>query len=463
MSHQKRFSRRDFLRVSSAAVGSGSVLGAFDALTVRAAKNDLRTVGYGPLRPVKDEATGLELIRLPEGFQYRTFGWTSDPLDDGTPTPSAHDGMAVVSMDDEAVLTLCRNHERSADNGAFGEEAIIYDRQAGGGCISLRFDTRNGEWLTARPSLGGTVRNCAGGPTPWGSWLSCEETVLGPNSIDDGKKLAYRESHGWIFEVPANGSTQAEPLYEMGRFVHEAVAVDPDSGIVYETEDSGTAGFYRFIPKTAGELSAGGPLEMLKVPGQMDLSGGVKSGATFDCEWVKIDDPRRAHTPGTQDGSGVFNQGRQKEGTRFARLEGCWYGNGLIYFVSTSGGQARSGQIWSYDPQKAKLALVFESPAPKVLDSPDNIAVSPRGGIVLCEDGDLVPQRLHGLTPDGQLFSFAANNAVLNGERNGIKGDYRGSEWAGATFSPDGKWLFVNMQSPGITFAITGPWSDRGL
>ncbi|WP_166831203.1 PhoX family protein [Thalassoroseus pseudoceratinae] len=463
MDHQEPFSRRDFLRVSSAAIGSASVVGAFDALTARAAKNDARTIGYGPLRPVKDESTGLKLIQLPEGFRYRTFGWTHDQIDDGTRTPSAHDGMAVISMDDEGVVTLCRNHERSSDNGAFGEETIVYDHRAGGGCMNLQFDTRVGEWRSAQPSLGGTVRNCAGGPTPWGTWLSCEETVLGPGSIDDGKKLAYQETHGWIFEVPASGNAVAEPLHDMGRFVHEAVAVDPDSGIVYETEDRGTAGFYRFIPKTPGKLSAGGTLEMLKVPKQADLGGGVNRGATFDCEWVKIDDPRRAHTPGTEDALGVFNQGRQKGGTRFARLEGCWYGNGLIYFVSTSGGRTGSGQIWSYNPQEDQLALVFESPATEVLDSPDNIAVSPRGGMVLCEDGDLVPQRLHGLTPDGQLFSFAANNAVLNGERNGIKGDYRGSEWAGATFSPDGKWLFVNMQSPGITFAITGPWADRGL
>lgn len=95
-----------------------------------------------------------------------------------------------------------------------------------------------------------------------------------------------------------------------------------------------------------------------------------------------------------------------------------------------------------------------------VLDSPDNLVVSPRGGLILCEDGKSKPQHLRGLTPDGRIFTFAANNIVLNGERNGLVGDFRNEEWCGATFSPDGRWLFVNIQTPGITFAITGPWGE---
>ncbi|MGH7960751.1 MAG: alkaline phosphatase PhoX, partial [Candidatus Binatia bacterium] len=97
------------------------------------------------------------------------------------------------------------------------------------------------------------------------------------------------------------------------------------------------------------------------------------------------------------------------------------------------------------------------------LDNPDNITVSPRGGLLLCEDGDLVGQRLIGLTPAGEAFPFAQNNVVLNGEKNGIVGDFRDKEWAGACFSKDGKWLFANIQTPGITFAITGPWNKNVL
>ena len=261
----------------------------------------------------------------------------------------------------------------------------------------------------------------------------------------------------------ADGNASAVPLKDMGCFKHEALAVDPQSGIVYETEDQTTAGFYRFTPNKPGELSQGGTLEMLKVPGSPDLSRGVDPNREYDCEWVLIDDPHRGHHKTEGDELGVFAQGSAKGGTTFARLEGCWYGNEVIYFVSTSGGNSGSGQIWSYDPQANSLKLVFESPSAEVLESPDNLAVSPRGGIVLCEDGDLIPQRVHGLTPDGKLFDFAANNVQLKGERNGWSGDFRGSEWAGATFSPDGKWLFSNVQNPGFTVAITGPWEDRGL
>jgi secreted PhoX family phosphatase len=105
---------------------------------------------------------------------------------------------------------------------------------------------------------------------------------------------------------------------------------------------------------------------------------------------------------------------------------------------------------------------VFESPSAEVLNAPDNLCVSPRGGLVLCEDGS-GQEFVHGLTTDGQIFRFAQNNVVLDGERNGIAGDFTGSEFAGATYSPDGHWLFFNIQSPGISFAVTGPWGSGAL
>ena len=132
-----------------------------------------------------------------------------------------------------------------------------------------------------------------------------------------------------------------------------------------------------------------------------------------------------------------------------------------IYVVSTSGGIGQ-GQIWEYDPKAETIRLLFQSPGASVLNAPDNITVSPRGGLVLCEDGS-GEEFLHGLTVDGQIFKFAKNSVVLNGQRNGLTGDFSGSEFAGACYSPDGKWLFANIQSPGITVAITGPWEDGGL
>ena len=200
---------------------------------------------------------------------------------------------------------------------------------------------------------------------------------------------------------------------------------------------------------------------MLKVSGQPDLRKASAVGKKYDCEWVPIEDPERAHRDNDKkDQLGCYSQGKAQEATTFARLEGCWYGNGLIYFDATSGGPQKAGQIWQFDPKSQQLMLLYVSPGNDVLDQPDNLAVSPRGGIILCEDGREVPQRLHGLTPDGRLFTFARNNVKLDGERNGFRGDFRNSEWTGANFSPDGKWLFVNLQTPGITFAITGPWGD---
>ena len=455
--------RRRFLSASSAlAAGSAleQVFGAF--LTGTAAADPARPAGFGPLHPVKDATTGLELLQLPDGFRYLSYGWQKDPLEGGQPTPGAHDGMAVIAAQD-GVLTLCRNHEVGKNNQSFAPQASTYDPVSAGGCTNLQFDTRAGKFVKAWASISGTVRNCAGGPTPWGSWLTCEETVVGAGQSQDIQLTKCTLDHGWIFEVPAKTPATGKPLKDMGRFVHEAVAVDPKTGYVYETEDAKTAGFYRFIPNKSGQLTDGGQLWMMRVTGQPDLRGGVKIGSQFPVTWVRIEDPHRAHSPKTADGLGVYSQGKEQGGTTFARLEGCWYGEGKIYLNSTSGGAARKGQVWEYDPAGESLRLVFESPSGKTLENPDNITVSPRGGLVLCEDGDQTPQRLHGLTRSGQLFTLAAGNVVLKGEKNGFRGDYRNSEWCGACFSPDGQWLFVNLQEPGITLAITGPWQDGGL
>jgi hypothetical protein len=244
----------------------------------------------------------------------------------------------------------------------------------------------------------------------------------------------------------------------MGRFIHEAVAVDPATGVVYETEDRLIAGFYRFIPGTPGSLEGGGRLQMLAVDGKpnYDTADGQRVGAVLPSVWVDIDDPDPRGAGG--DNAAVFEQGFTRGAARFARLEGCWYGDRSIYFHATNGGDARVGQVWRYRPTAAdrgELSLVFESPSPEVLDYPDNITVSPRGGIVMCEDG-AGEQFLRGLTPDGAIFDFALN--VLNT-----------TEFAGACFSPDGNILFVNIMGStrdagteeGRTLAIRGPW-ERG-
>lgn len=459
--------RRQFLSDNFAAATSFAVAAAFGTLGSRLARGE--AFRSSQLIEVQDETTGLPLLRLPEGFRYLSYGWTGDPMDDGTVTPPMHDGTGVIAASGNLV-TICRNHEISEDTPALPiQSGQPYDPMAGGGCTQLVFDTSAGRWVSSRVSLSGASRNCAGGVTPWGSWLTCEETVLGPGDRDPYKANAhrrFRKSHGWIFEVPATGTPTAVPLTDMGRFVHEAVAIDRQTGIVYETEDRATSGFYRFLPHKPGQLAEGGTLEMAEVVGHPDLRGGFANGTRFDVRWHPIQDPTLAHSPAAQqpDELGVFTQGQKAGGSMFSRLEGCWYGNGLIYFDATDGGAARAGQIWQYDPASETLTLLFESPAKPVLNMPDNLCVSPRGGILLCEDNDYganeYPQRMFGLSQAGKLKLFAENNVQLRGEVRGFSGDFRTKEWTGATFSPDGQWLFVNIQTPGITFAITGPWDQ---
>jgi secreted PhoX family phosphatase len=207
------------------------------------------------------------------------------------------------------------------------------------------------------------------------------------------------------------------------------------------------------------DLVAGGRFQMMKSPQTGDVRKDVARDKTFDVSWVDIPDRLRAHSLGTQDGKGVYSQGKQRGGLTFARLEGVAVHDGKVFITATSGGNAEAGQVWQYDPSEEQLKLIFESPGSEVLDMPDNMAVSPRGGILLCEDGDYRLQRLQVLTTEGHLFPLAVNNLQLDG-LHGHRGDFRSSEWAGATFSADGEWLFVNIQTPGVTLAITGPWRD---
>jgi secreted PhoX family phosphatase len=452
--------RRAFLHHTAAA---------FSGLAAARAVGGDRTAaraGYGELVPIKDETTGLPLLKLPAGFRYLTMSWTGQPLSDGRKTPGAHDGMAVVKSDGPLV-TIIRNHEVGGDGTPIGDKAKSYDPRGRGGCTNLVFDCDQGKLIKSWVGISGTSRNCAGGPTPWGTWLTCEETTDGPplpKDIKPGAPKGFERDHGYIFEVSADEPAAAVPLVAMGRFNHEAVAVDPATGCVYETEDKNAAGFYRFTPKTPGKLAEGGKLEMLKVPGEPDLRHASRSGATrFRCTWVPIEEPNRVHSPGTTNGQGVFAQGKAQRATSFARLEGCWHGQGKIYFTATSGGKARAGQVWEYDPPTMMLRLVYESPTVKTLDYPDNLTVTPKGGILVCEDGGPHPKRLHGLTRDGRIFPFAENSVLLEDAIFGHKGKFQEQEWCGVTFSPCGRWMFANIQTPGITFAITGPWEEGAL
>lgn len=412
--------------------------------------------GYGALKPTKSRNTGEEILALPAGFEYTVFGKTGDKMSDGHLTPGAHDGMAAMMV--RGKVRLVRNHEvrnNPEKSGAFGPESLAYDLRGGGGTTTLEVDPVTRELIRDWASLNGTIVNCAGGATPWGTWITCEETTAGQGQSqvyhkDQQIGGGYAQPHGYNFEVSFldDEPKKGEALKEMGRFVHEAIAVDPQTGIVYQTEDHGTAGFYRYIPHVPTQLAKGGRLQMAKVKGQdlLDTRKGQKQGQRYEIEWVDIADPDPSDA--WKDSLALGNQGRAKGAMTFGRLEGAWYGDGFIYLNSTDGGDAKCGQIFRYQPKGedgGELTLLYESPSSEVLDAPDNLCVTPQGALVVCEDGDGT-NYLRGLSKDGLLFDFAQN--LLNE-----------SEFAGAVFSPDGKTLFVNLQTPGITLAI---WGDFG-
>ena len=459
MSHSKHlpaFPRRRLLQAGGAALALAG-LGCTARKLGLAAHAGQPHAGYGPLRPVKDMNTGLPLLELPEGFSYTSFGWMGEQIAPGVPCPGKHDGMGVVAERD-GVVTLVRNHEVTGP-GPFAPPEAVWDPDTGGGTTTLRFDTRSGRLLDARPSLSGTLTNCAGGVTPWGTWLSCEEIVLDQGQVvpvGEGQTHVMKRSHGFVFEVPADGLARPVPLEAMGQMKHEAATVDPHTGIVYLTEDQKPAGFYRFLPAVRGELERGGRLQMLQAVGAPDLRTGRRQGEVFTVRWVEIEQPGKGFDDKGED-IGLVMQGAANGGSLFTRLEGIIFGDGRIYFTATNGGDAACGQLWAYRPGEETLELVFESPSPQVLDFPDNIVLSPRGGLVICEDSEQPVQRLSGMAADGGLFEFCRNAVVLDGFR-GFSDDYRNEEWAGACFSPDGRWLFANIYDPGLSVAITGPW-----
>ena len=447
-------SRRQFLK-SAAAVSIG-----FAGLHRHLAWGDSALANrFGPL--VRDPEGILD---LPEGFSYRILSRIGQTMDDGLRVPGAADGMAAFPGPEGRVV-LVRNHELSSgarEAGAFGDdnEALdklpkedLYDwghgeRPGLGGTTTVVYNAQTGAVEREFLSLAGTAVNCAGGPTPWHSWVSCEETT---QRMDE----SIEKDHGYNFEVPATtaiGRAAPVPLKAMGRFRHEAIAVDPGSGIVYQTEDTDDGLIYRYIPDVQGKLTAG-RLQALAVIDHPSLDTRnwkkelVRRGEPLAVRWVDIEN---VESPDDD----LRLQGFDGKGcARFARGEGMWYGREAIYFACTSGGRKKKGQIFRYRPSPDEgqapgtLELFVEPNDGDLVDNADNLTVSPFGDLIVCEDGR-GDNNLVGITPAGQIYRFGHNRMNK-------------SEFAGATFSPDGQVLFVNIQHPGTTLAIYGPWDQR--
>lgn len=460
--------RRSFLKKGAVAAGAVAAAGPYAGFVAPAGASSGRS-DYGPLMPVPDERDGVVRLELPEGFHYRSFHQAGTPLTDGTPIPGRGDGMAAFRGPRRSTI-LVRNHEVNGPVGAFGDTATAYDPMTGGGTVTTVV-SRHGEVLDDWISLNGTQMNCAGGRTIWGSWLTCEETVNGDDVGNDFTDQSNEglAKHGYVFEVPAGGTSDATPIRSMGRFAHEAAAVDNKTGYIYLTEDNFNfpSGLYRYRapqnPRRVGRVLDGGVLEMLKVVGVdgAALNEGQPSGVTYDIEWVPIPDPDPTFAPGTTNDEAIVavgDQGRAQGAAVFSRLEGCTFAAGKVYFVSTQGGATVApdeapfgfgdgrGQVWRLDDRRGKLKMVYESPGSAVLDLPDNVVASRSRALVLCEDGR-GDNFLRGLTRGGDLFDFARN----------ADPEQEGQEFAGATFSYDFKTLFVNIQSSsGYSIAMWG-------
>lgn len=459
MSH-RLLSRRRFLAGGTATTLAFAVL--LRGTRGGAADGPMSSGHFGPL--VRDPGGVLD---LPAGFSYRIVSRTGETMSDGLLVPGAPDGMGAFPGPDGKTIVV-RNHELTNStpekgpygpaNELFGQlpERDVYDRGGGtapslGGTTTFVWDTKAGRLEAQFLSLAGTYRNCAGGPTPWGTWISCEEATLYP--ISDAAR-----DHGWNFEVRPSaspGRVTPLPLKAMGRFNHEAVAIDPASGCVYQTEDREDGLLYRFIPHDKQKLAAGGKLQAFRVcecKRPIDLRNwktrDVLPLELIGAEWVDLDD---VESP--QDDLRI--RGAAAGAAPFARGEGMWRGSDGIYFACTIGGAKRKGQIFRYVPSPYEgtareeedpgtLELFAEPDDASKLDMGDNLTVAPWGELIVCEDGS-DEQFLRVIDAQGEVSSFARNALGA-------------SELAGATFSPDGTTLFVNVMNPGMTLAITGPW-----
>lgn len=450
----RRISRRSFIGVGGMSAAA-LVLGSRGVLGQESTSPELGA------RLIEDP-NGL--LDLPNGFRYRIISEEGSRLSNGAPVPGDFDGMAAFKGPKKGTTVLVRNHEQRTGDPNPVPPVNPYDPSCPGGTTAIVVDNDSRREIRDYVTSSGTLNNCAGGATPWGTWITCEEDRT--------------TNHGYAFEVdprnPANELSRT-PIRDMGFFSHEAVDIDPETGICYLTEDDfrgsipedpnaevvadlttseGGTGtrvsfLYRFIPedrsKRPGALQKGGRLQVMTLEEGSPSNFNVdlaEPRQRFGVVWRDVN-PEEPHEDAEDLGA-----------VRFNRLEGAFFKGGVFWFDDTAGGEKRLGQVFRYFPRSQRLELFYEGTEANKMESPDNITVTPWGDLWFCEDGD-GENRVMGITPEGNVYKFANNRVPLLGSD---PANPEFSELAGPTFSPDGRTFFVNVQNPGITYAIWGPF-----
>lgn len=340
-------------------------------------------------------------LRLSPGLRARVVA-RSGEFPPGTSGYRWHE-----APDGGAVFPVPANEENSANGGGWIYVSNSESRRGKAGAGALRFDA-GGRLKSAYPILTGTKRNCAGGATPWGTWLSCEE-----------------HPRGMVWECDPFGQKPAVARPALGVFAHEAAAVDPVRGQVYQTEDVPDGQLYRFTPKRKGDLSQGRLEVALVQRGSMEV------------RWIPVTDPLAKHRP-------IRRQ--LPSGTRFNRGEGIVHHQGSIVFATTG-----DHRLWSHDIAAGKISVLYDArrqTSPPVT-WPDNLAVSRGGTLLIAEDGG--ERKIVTRTPEGVF------RAIVQ-----LAGHPR-SEPTGQALDPSGTRLYFSSQrgvsgrrSQGITYEISG-------